>query len=64
MWPHFECCIQFYFPHFKKYLVELETTEKGNENNKANEAAALQREPKKAGILQKSGEEKGKEGYG
>lgn len=29
-----------------------ETTEKGNENNQGNEVAALQREPKTAGILQ------------
>lgn len=35
-----------------------EATEKGNENNQGNEAAAVQREPKKAGILQNSVEKR------
>lgn len=44
-------------------LMGLETTDKGNENNQENKAAALQREPKNPGILQKSGDQKDKEGY-
>lgn len=60
MWLYFECCIQFYFPQFKKYVVGSESTVKRSENNQGNEALALQRDPKKAGILQKCGEEKGR----
>lgn len=44
-------------------LMGSETTDKGNENNQENKAAALQREPKNPGILQKSGDQKDKEGY-
>lgn len=59
--PHGKCCIQLYFPRFKKYLAGSETTEKGN--NKKNEGVALQKEPKKAEIFWKSGEGRSKEGY-